>query len=297
MSNAPMPRVLNFGSLNIDHVYGVDHFVRPGETLASASYRRFAGGKGANQSLALARAGSRVFHAGKIGADGRWLKELLGTNGVDVTYVEEIDGPSGHALIQVNPAGENAIVIHGGANHQVTPADAARVVAAFGAGDFLLIQNEISALPDIISAAAGRGLIVVFNPAPMTQAVLGYPLALVSWFIVNEVEAEQLTGEGEPERALAALARNFPSASTVLTLGSKGAYCHARGQRLRAPAVPVTPVDTTAAGDTFIGYFLAELGAGQDLAAALRVANQAAALCVTRPGAADSIPRREELPQ
>ena len=121
-------KIINFGSINIDHVYGVEHFVRPGETLESESYALFSGGKGANQSIALARAGAEVIHAGKVGADGAWLKTKLQESGVDVSLVEMVDLPTGHAVIQVNSEGENAIIIHGGANRSVSKANIKKVL-------------------------------------------------------------------------------------------------------------------------------------------------------------------------
>jgi ribokinase len=288
-------KILNFGSLNIDHVYAVDHIVRPGETLNSNQYRVFMGGKGSNQSLALAYAGARVFHAGKLGKDGLWLRERLQKSGVDTGLVEITEGPSGHAIIQVNKEGENAIVLFGGANRTIAKADAARVLSRFGKGDYLLLQNEISAIPDIMREASRIGLAIVLNPAPMHRDVLAYPLDLVACFIVNEIEGAELTGAKAPDKILAAMQRRFPSAMTVLTLGADGAVCTHGGATVRVPAVRVKAVDTTAAGDTFIGYFLAGLMSGAETKAALEIACQAAAICVTRPGAADSIPKRKEV--
>ena len=287
--------ILNFGSINIDHVYAVERFVRPGETLHSRRYAQFPGGKGFNQSVALARAGASVRHAGRIGKDGVWLREYLGRCGADTSLIEVVDGPTGHAIIQVADSGENAILLHAGANHRITAADAERALARFTAGDFLLLQNEISAVPEIMERAAARKMRVVFNPAPMTPAVAGYPLDTVSLFVVNEVEGGDLTGEKEPARILAALVERFEGAAVVLTLGADGALYGDRRDILRVPAVRVQAVDTTAAGDTFIGYLLADLAAGRDIRAALTMACRAAAVCVTRPGAADSIPLRTEV--
>jgi len=287
--------ILNFGSVNIDHVYRVDHLVRPGETIASSDYQQFSGGKGFNQSIALARAGAAVSHAGRIGADGVWLREQLAAEGADVRFLEVIDGPSGHALIQVDAAGENAIILFGGANRTFTPQDVRAILENLEAGDWLLLQNEISALPEILQMAGERGLRVVFNPAPMGAEVLGYPLDGVSIFILNEVEGEAFTGASEPDGILAGMRRRFPAATVVLTLGAAGAVFDDGTQRIRVPAQRVEAVDTTAAGDTFIGYFLAALSAGDSPQSALELATRAAAICVTRPGAAPSIPRREEL--
>jgi ribokinase len=288
-------RILNYGSLNIDHVYAVDHLVRPGETLGSLRYSRFAGGKGNNQSVALARAGASVCHAGRIGADGVWLRDGLAACGVDVSRVRVCDVATGHAVIQVDRAGQNAIVLHGGANRAVTAADAEGDLAGFGPGDWLLLQNEIAAIPDIVRLGSDRGMRVAFNPAPMHADVLAYPLERVSCFLLNEIEGSELTGVAEPDGILIEMRRRFPAAMTVLTLGARGARCVSTEGVTQADAVPVTAVDTTAAGDTFIGYFLADVARGAGTKVALRAACEAAALCVTRPGAADSIPTRAEL--
>lgn len=287
--------LLNIGSINIDHVYTVNHFVRPGETLASARYDVFAGGKGFNQSIALARAGVAVRHAGMVGDDGAWLRERLQREGVDITHLGVTKTATGHAVIQVVPTGENAIVLHGGANLAMTDAHMAQSVSSCSPGDYLLVQNETSSVAAAIQIGKQKGLRVVFNPAPMTPAVRGYPLQDVDIFMLNETEAEGLTGETTPEDIHRAMTRQFPRAATVLTLGHQGAMYFDALSLLRQPATAVTAVDTTAAGDTFIGYFLAELMRSGDPGRALARGCRAAAICVTRLGAADSIPSRSEV--
>jgi ribokinase len=290
-----MPRALTFGSVNIDHVYGVPHFVRPGETLSSLSYRRFAGGKGFNQSVALARAGAAVSHAGCIGADGAWLRDLLAEEKVEVTHLRTVASATGHAIIQVVPEGQNSIVLHGGANQALTSDHIAAALAGFGPGDALLLQNETNALPALLRAGRERGLTVCFNPAPVSPEVRDYPLDAVDLFILNEIEAEQLSGEADPGRQLQAMRRRHPAAAVVLTLGPQGACADDGAGVVQAPAPRVRAVDTTAAGDCFIGYFLAERLRGAPLEQALATACAAAAISVTRPGAAASIPRRDEV--
>jgi ribokinase len=288
-------RILNYGSINIDHVYRVDHLVRPGETITSETYQSFAGGKGSNQSIAIARAGADVYHAGMIGNDGLWLKEMLDDSGVDTSYIKVIDAPSGHAVIQVDGEGENSIILYSGANRCVSLEDAQEVLDYFGRGDYLLLQNEINAVSEIITGGSERGLKVVFNTAPMHDGVLDYPLHEVDCFIFNEVEGRELTGNTGQDGILAAMMDKFPGACMVLTLKDKGAIYVDAERRLTVPAPKVKAVDTTAAGDTFIGYLLAGMVEGQDIEAALETACKAAAICVTRPGAADSIPWKEEL--
>jgi ribokinase len=288
-------RILNYGSLNIDHVYRVDHIARPGETIGSDSYRRFCGGKGLNQSIALARAGAEVWHAGKIGTDGRFLKKRLSEEEVNVDFIEEVSVPTGHAVIQVDAGGENAIVIHGGANRAITRSDAECVLGAFSPGDLLLVQNEISASGHLLELAAVRKMLVAFNPAPFDPEVPNYPLEGVDIFILNETEGGAMTGATGAEAAAAALLERYPDAAVILTLGARGALYADKSCAFQVPGQPVAAIDTTAAGDTFIGYFLSCYIKGLDVRDCMAMACRAAALCVTRPGAADAIPKLAEI--
>jgi len=298
-----MPRVLNFGSLNIDHVYTVEEFVRPGETVVSTSYDLFPGGKGANQSAALGRAGATVFHAGCVGVDGDWLRESLAGCGVDVSLVEEVEGPTGHALIQVDRRGENAIVICAGANELVSEKRIEVALSLFSDGDILLLQNEISNIHALIRQARERHLTVVFNPAPFTDSIPGYPLDDVDILILNEREGTSLisaltpaASPSTPVKLIQNLQEQLNIGQIVLTLGALGALYTADGAILQIDAVS-TPdvVDTTGAGDTFIGYFVAGLAADRSPQQALNLAANAAAICVTRAGAMNSIPHADEL--
>lgn len=287
--------ICNFGSLNIDLVFRVPHVVRPGETLASAGVRTFAGGKGANQSVALARAGASVAHAGAIGADGRWIIEKLDGHGVDTRLVRVLEGQrTGHAIIQVDDKGENAIVLEAGTNHAITPEQVERTLGSFTTGDVLLLQNEVNGVDQLIEAGRQRGMRVCLNPAPMTQTARAYPLEAVDVLIVNESEGEALADEREPERIAEALHARC-GGEVVLTLGAQGALCRGEDGLRRAAGERVEAVDTTAAGDTFIGYYLAARADGRGVDDALRRACRAAALCCTRPGAMDAIPSKDEL--
>jgi ribokinase len=287
--------ILNFGSLNIDKVYEVTDIVCPGETIASRRYREFSGGKGLNQSIALASAGAKVSHAGKIGKDGLFLKTFLENAGVEVSKVDVSEHPTGHAIIQVNQNGENAIVLFGGANKEITDKDVANVLGEFNPGDYILLQNEISSMEEILRQASEAKLNIVFNPAPMEPGVLRYPLDGVKYFILNETEGEGFTGEQKPARIISSLLTTFPNAGIILTLGENGAYYADSDRKIFVPSEKVTVRDTTGAGDTFVGYFVAGLVAGQSVEECLRQASQAGAKCVSRPGAADSIPKKEEL--
>lgn len=294
-------RVVCFGSLNIDHVYQVPHFVGGGETLAAASLGRFSGGKGLNQSVALARAGLEVRHAGAVGRDGLFLLEELRDAGVRTEDVEVLeDLPTGHAIIQRTPSGENCILLYGGANRHITQEQIDRVLSSCGPGDALVLQNEISQLPYLAERARERGLTVALNPSPMEEGLL--PLfSLTDYLLLNEVEAAQfLQSRGIPvpkaeERLAAALAEVLPSTAVVLTLGARGSLFTDGTRLVRQAAVPVRAVDTTAAGDTYTGFFLAGVLSGQSVEWSMKYASAAAAIAVTRPGAAPSIPSREEV--
>jgi len=288
-------KIINFGSINIDHVYGVEHFVRPGETLNSGSYAIFSGGKGANQSIALALAGAKVMHAGKLGVDGLWLRDKLQGYGVDTGLIEQVGLPTGHAVIQVNAEGENAIIIHGGANKSILDEDIEKVFTHFERGDYLLLQNEINAVDKILQSSKARGINVVFNPAPMGNEVKDYPLECVDIFIINETEGKALTAEDDPQKIVSKMQSLYPKSKTILTLGSRGVIYKESNKNVQIEAIKVEAVDTTGAGDTFIGYFLAELMQGKEIEMCLHSAVKASAISVTRRGAADSIPMREEV--
>ena len=293
--------ILNFGSCCIDHVYSVPHFAGPGETLASTDQQIYPGGKGLNQSLALSYAGASVCHAGKVGTDGRFLKDLLDAGGVDTSLLQVTDSPSGHAIIQVVPSGENAIVLSGGTNQAITHDDVDAALNVWrtantdaGAG-FLLLQNETSSLDYMIQQAAGAGMRIIFNAAPMTGQVLSLPLELIELLIINEVEGTTLTGANSTEHIAPVLLKQFPGMKILLTLGREGALYADGHETIRAAARAVTVVDTTGAGDTFTGYFVAGYISGEPVDQCLARAISAAAICVTRPGAASSIPAREDL--
>ncbi len=288
-------KVINFGSLNIDHVYHVPRFAKPGETLAGLDYACFVGGKGLNQSLALARAGAQVIHAGCIGHDGEVLKQTLRQSGVDVSQIVSKDVASGHAIIQVNPEGENCILLYGGANQHVDVNIIQSTLDRAEQGDILVLQNEINAVDEIIRRAADQGLTIVFNPAPMSSEVLRYPLDRVDYLIVNETEAQQFTHQTHRRALEDALLQQFPTQRLVLTRGAQGAIYLDTQQHIKVAAVKTVAVDTTAAGDTFIGYFVAALCAGDTIRQGLQIACKAASICVQQAGAANSIPYRKDV--
>jgi ribokinase len=290
-------KVINIGSLNVDHVYQVDHFSRPGESLIARAYARGAGGKGANQSIAIARAGASVIHTGMIGDEGRWMLEAMAADGVSVEGVFVSEEPGGHAMIQVTPDGQNSIVVYGGTNQRLSPSHVDHALEKAEPGDLVLLQNEINQTGYAIEAAASRGLPVYLNAAPMTEAVHDYPLEKVSVFFVNETEGHELTGETDPDRIAEELLRRFAGAAVVLTLGPAGSLIADADGTVRVAAGDAVAVDTTGAGDTYIGYFMAGLCEGMSRERAAELASRAADICVSRAGAAASIPYRTELAQ
>ena len=288
-------KICSFGSLNLDHIYRVEEIVRPAETIGSFGTQNVCGGKGLNQSIAMARAGAQVWHAGNVGDDeaGAVLTAALQAEKIDTSLIRKLPVPSGHAIIQINAQGENAIIVFGGANQQVTQEQIDAVFAQFEPGDLLVLQNEVNCLPQIIRCAHARGMKIALNPSPITAALREVPVDLCDILFVNEIEAGQFCNT---ERAsLEQLAERFPSAMLVYTMGSRGAAVYADGKTYHQDAVRVKAVDTTGAGDTFTGYFLAAVCEGMEIPDALKLATKAAAISVTRAGASVSIPARAEV--
>ena len=288
-------KIVNYGSINLDHVYQVDHIVQPGETLLALDQNLFCGGKGLNQSIALAKAGADVCHAGIVGEDGDILLDALRAARVDITHVRRAPGASAHTVIQVDKNGQNCIIVFSGENMHPSEEDIDRILADFTAGDAVLMQNELYNTPLMMRKAAEKGMTIIFNPSPVNREMLSYPLDKVSWFLLNEIEGEALTGETDPEKILDSLEQKYPGSSVVLTLGKSGAWALDRGQRFFQPAFEVKAVDTTAAGDTFTGFFLAGISGDLSIPDALRRAAFASSIAVSRKGAADSIPTAEEV--
>ena len=290
-------RILNFGSLNIDKVYSVDHFVRAGETILCNDMNIFCGGKGLNQSIALARAGAEVYHAGAIGTDGEMLREQLQQSGVHLDYLRTLDMPSGHTALQVQPDGQNCIIVCAGSNACFTEDYINRVLADDGPGDVMLVQNEVNNVPYMMRQAHARGLKIAFNASPISSAMLSYPLELVDYYLVNEVEGRAISGcdSTDYDAILASLHQKYPQATVILTVGSDGVLYQHGNEILRHGIYRVKAVDTTGAGDTFCGFFLASLAKGLDAARALEMASLASAISVSHPGAAASIPTWEDV--
>lgn len=290
-------KALCFGSLNIDYTYSVEQFVRAGETRQAARMKIYEGGKGLNQAIALSRAGLECCMAGAVGEDGRFLLDFLGKSGVNTDFVSvEPSVSTGHAIIQNDAAGDNCILLYGGANRRISEEHIRRVFESFGEGDWLLLQNEINGLESIIRLASQRGMNIVLNPSPMEENIFSLPLELVSCLMVNEIEAAQLLGhDGEGETLARELGARFPNMTVVLTLGAQGSICCRGGELTFCAAEKVQPVDTTAAGDTYTGFFVSAISRGAKLHEAMTLASRAAAISVTRRGASPSIPLLSEL--
>lgn len=292
-------KVLCFGSLNIDYVYSVDHFVAKGETLSSAGLQVFTGGKGLNQSIALAKAGTQVYHAGAIGPDGKFLLDAMERAGVNTDYVAVLTNDrTGNAIIQRDKEGDNCILLYGGTNQMITQEQVDGVLSNFSAGDYLVLQNEINNLPYILEKAHEKDMVIVLNPSPMNEKILGLPLNYVNILMLNEVEAGQILncgGDVKHAQLAQKLLEKFPGATIVLTLGGEGSICIEEDSMFTQSAFKVTVADTTAAGDTFTGFFIGGLLSGKSKQKAMQEASAAAAIACSRPGAAPSIPSPEEV--
>ena len=288
-------RVLNIGSLNLDYVYSVDHIIQPGETESTCSGNIFLGGKGINQSCALAKAGVEVYHAGMIGADGTAFLDACKEYGVHSDYIKTVDAPTGHTIIQVDQNAQNSILLFGGANQMLTKEFVDDVLSHFGREDVLLLQNEVNLLPYIVNQAYEKGMQIALNPSPFNEKLDAVDLSKISIFLLNEVEGFQITGKQSPEEIVAELLHRFPEARIMLTLGKDGCVYADQNQKVHQPIFQVKAVDTTAAGDTFTGYFLAGLAEGLPMEEILRRSAKASSIAVSRPGAVPSIPYRQEV--
>ena len=288
-------KVLNIGSMNLDLVYSVDHIVQPGETEASFALDTFLGGKGLNQSMALAKAGVEVYQGGMIGEDGQVFLDACKQYGVKADYIRTVPGKSGHAVIQRDKNAQNCILLYGGANQMLTEEYVDSVLSGFGKDDILLLQNEVNQMPYIVDKAYEKGMQIALNPSPFNEKLDEVDMKKISIFLLNEVEGNQVTGLTDPDEIIAEMLGRFPNAKIVLTLGKDGAVYADASQKHFQPIFKVKAVDTTAAGDTFTGYFLAGLLDGMPVPEILKMSAKASSIAVTRAGAVPSIPYRDEV--
>ena len=223
------------------------------------------------------------------------LKDLLEKSGVKTEYLYPSDEIQGNAVIQVDPKGQNSILLFGGSNQCITETQIIRTLSHFSAGDYLVLQNEINLLPMIVDLAYETGMVIIFNPSPCNEKIKDIDLKKISWLLINEIEMMQLTGSDQPEEAWHILSEKYPDMKLLLTMGAEGSFVFTAKKRKYQKAIPVKAVDTTAAGDTYTGYFVAGLCEGLTLEECMLRASMAAAISVTRPGAAGSIPSRKEV--
>lgn len=281
--------IYNLGSINIDHVYRLATLPQAGETLHAQDFAMGLGGKGANQSVAAARAGAHVVHLGAMGTADDWALQRLRIAGVETGRIARLaEQATGHAIILVDAAAENCIVIHGGANHALSNRILEQDLADIGPGDILLLQNETNLQSATAARARAKGARVIYSAAPFQIEALRAVLPHVSILAVNEGEARQ---------TFAAFGEDLPVEGLLITRGAKGAEYRdlTRGRTHAQPAFAVRAIDTTGAGDCFAGWFAAGLARDEDIPTALRHAAAAAALQVTRQGAGDAMPDRDEV--
>jgi ribokinase len=295
--------IVNAGSINMDLIVRSPRIPKPGETIIGSSFFTAPGGKGANQSVAAARAGGQVSHIGRVGKDD-FGSALLSTMVDDKVNCDNIfvdaDHATGVALIVVEDSGENSIVVASGANMQVSPEDVEKVKDQISSAEVLLLQLEIPIETVIFAASIAHqgGCRVLLNPAP-AQSLPPELLQNVDILIPNESETHILTGlpveDDDQLRAAATSLLDFGVETVILTMGQRGALLIQRNQTTHVPAFKVDPVDTTAAGDAFVGAFAAGLAQGESLEQAVVRGNAAGALAATKLGAQPSLPTRENI--
>lgn len=288
-------KIINFGSMNLDEIYSVEHICASGESLSVHAFQKSIGGKGLNQSIAAARAGASVFHAGRIGKEGVCLRVYLAENGVDVSMIQMCDAPQGKAIIQLTPQADNCILVYGGSNHAIDVPFIDDCLRLAQPGDWLMVQNEISNLAYLLNVASHKDMRIFLNASPVDAELARMDLSCVDWITVNETECCQLAGCSDTMQAYEKLRARLMHTGILLTLGSQGSICWKDGREYRQSAIPVKAVDTTAAGDTFAGYFVSCLSEESSIPEALRIATKAAAIAVSNPGAAPSIPWRKTV--
>lgn len=290
-------KIFNYGSINIDHIYQVPHLVAPGETISSTAYQQVLGGKGANQSIALAKAGAVVKHIGRCHKADQWALEQMQQAGVNCELTQLVDQPSGHAIIQVDAQAENSIILFGGANQSFSTDDFEHALSSAEAGDYLLLQNECNDIEQMINIALERQLKVVFNPSPMISNIATFPIDKIAMLVVNEIEISQLLGQSfnSTQQIVTAVRTHYSDIDVIVTLGAKGAMWINSQECIQVDALKVEVVDTTAAGDTFLGFLLAAIAQGQSYKSALTIGCKASALAVQSMGASSSIPSMAQV--
>lgn len=285
--------IFNMGSINIDHVYRVSNFPTSGETIAAQGYSTVLGGKGANQTIAAARAGGRVHHIGAVAAqDCQAITNTITASGASA-HVHSVTTPTGHAIILVNSCSDNSIVVYGGANSTLTMPMLEQGLQNAHPNDWLVLQNETNLCAEAAELARTKDMRVAYTAAPFSMSAVRLLLPSLDLLVVNAVEYAALRTE------IGALSTS--ACACLVTRGAEGAdYFPANtgvhAPPLHCPAFPVqSVVDTAGAGDTFFGYFIAALDNGRAIATALRIASAAAAVHITRAGTSSAIPTRQDV--
>lgn len=290
-----MAKILNFGSLNIDKIYGLDHIVKEGETISASSYDEGMGGKGLNQSIALKRAGADPIHAGFVGEDdGDILLDYMAENEIDF-LVKKVSVKSGHAIIQVDKNAKNSIIVEAGANKNIDKSYIDKVLPEFDEGDYLLLQNEISNLQYIVDMASKKKMKIFLNPSPVDETIKTIDFNKIDSLILNETEAYELSGCKNSDEIIDYFRKNYKDLNLLLTLGKDGGIYSSKDTEIKFSSFKTHAIDTTGAGDTFLGYFLASISKGADLEKSLNIASLAAGLACSKSGAANSIPSLKEV--
>lgn len=288
-------KILNFGSVNIDLNFKVDHIVRPGETISSTNFTKSPGGKGLNQSIALSKVNENVYHAGKYGQDGEFIKKILEDNGVSTNFLEKSEKNTGNALIQIDKNGENSIVLYKGANYDIDKNFVDKVLENFSKGDCIVLQNEISSLKYIIDKAYHKKMKICLNPSPINEIIFDLDLNKLNFLILNETEAKDISKFSDKDEIIKFFRKTYPNLKIILTLGSKGSIYFDKNQIIKQKPYLVKARDTTGAGDTFMGYFVGLYFDGNSIENSLNLASKASALACTKNGSQESIPNLKDL--
>ena len=281
--------IYNLGSINVDHIYKVSHLPQAGETISSFCYSVGLGGKGINQSIAAVNAGGTIVHIGSIGAESEWILKMLQGLDLDTNHIAISNKTTGHAIIHLDEDGANTIVLHAGANHDFQLSNIEKSLAKSEGGDWLLLQNETNLGYETVNYARGRGLKIAYSAAPFECQKTEELLPYCDLLVLNEVEARQCKSNIENFDALTA------RMIFIVTRGEAGATCYINGDVSTVPAFSVVAVDTTGAGDTFLGFLLAAIDNGVELQAALKRSAAAAAIQITLDGAVQAIPLLKDV--
>ena len=272
--------IFNFGSIVIDNFYKTPRIPIPGESIRAESFKKGLGGKGANQSIAAKKAGSDVFHIGAVGSDGSQQLELMKKYGIDINNVNLSNVNTGHANITIDPSGENAITFYAGANDTQTLERIEKGFDNAKPNDICLLQNEVNLVLEAAKIAKSRKMKVIYSAAPFDVSHVRKVINFIDLLVVNETEHALL---------LKAFGKYFQK-PLLITYGSKGSCYISDDDNLRVQAPKVQPVDTTGAGDTYLGYFASTLDQKKSVQEAMEIASFAAALQVTQYGTSEAIP-------